>query len=373
MLPSVPQNSTPPISTDETDQQWANENRPVLSRIIELFLSTGKWSSADDIQRFIDRQTKMGEITVFNVQEVFQNMPIFPGEMYYPQMRLQEVRMPLRFFIYFECADDLLVICNLLVKRAVEIYFSDIEPVTLTNTDPNIQTLASSTSNEIVLRAVELLVNDYPSPISGGGWGNDQWTLGINGSMARQFQQIDTIEDYFARQRQIRKENYERSQPLRNPNIVSPLNSEEIPLSTSTPQKTIFVIMPFNLDWSQGIYEFIKRSIETVEGYIIEVFRADEIDKSEPISDQIIQSIRNCDAIIADITESNPNVMWELGYACALDKACVVMNQNVANSPFDLSEIKQMQYRSAPTEDDEKKLASFVKNALDSKNANEAS
>ena len=51
----------------------------------------------------------------------------------------------------------------------------------------------------------------------------------------------------------------------------------------------------------------------------------------------------------------------------------VVMIQNLTNSPFDLSGIRQMQYRSVPTDDDTENLANFVKNALDSKNANEVS
>ena len=382
-----PQDS-PPISTEERDKSWAEQNSPVLSRVIEIFLLNGKWSSADDIQRLVDRQNSDSKlVSAFDVQQVFQTMPRFPGEMYYPQMQLQEVRIPLRFFIYFDFTADLLGVCNILVKRAVEIYFSDIEPAVLTNTDPNIQSLTSTVSAELVMRAVELLVNDYPSPISGGGWGSDQWSLGINGSMARQFRNLDSIQDYFSCQRQIRNENYERSQPLRNSNIPPPMpppppHAAPVPpplphqgrsQDTNPTRKTIFVLMPITTDWSQGIYEFIKRSVNQVKEFIFQVIRADEINQPGHISSQIVEAIANCNLIIADITDCNPNVMWELGYAQALKRGCVIINQKVADSPFDLSDIRQLQYRLTPTEDDEAKLVSFIKEVISANNADESS
>ncbi len=82
------------------------------------------------------------------------------------------------------------------------------------------------------------------------------------------------------------------------------------------------------------------------------------------IDQQIIQAIRAASVVIADVTDANANVMWELGYAEAAMVPVVVMNQRVDESPFDLSTTRQVSYRLAPTDDDESKLAAHIKSAL---------
>ncbi|HEY5455430.1 MAG TPA: nucleoside 2-deoxyribosyltransferase, partial [Acidothermaceae bacterium] len=94
------------------------------------------------------------------------------------------------------------------------------------------------------------------------------------------------------------------------------------------------------------------------------VERADEISKPGKITDQIIQAIRNADVVVADITGNNPNVMWELGFAHALEKMPVILNQAIAEAPFDLHDWRQVVYSRTPVDSDELKIATHIREAL---------
>jgi tetratricopeptide (TPR) repeat protein len=108
----------------------------------------------------------------------------------------------------------------------------------------------------------------------------------------------------------------------------------------------IFVIMPFHEDFDD-VYHIIKDSGHQVErdrSVTISTLRADEITEPGRISLQVTESIKSADLIIADITGNNPNVMYELGYAHALEKTVVLLTQSVKDSPFDVKDFRQVTY-----------------------------
>lgn len=83
----------------------------------------------------------------------------------------------------------------------------------------------------------------------------------------------------------------------------------------------VFVLMPFKSEFDD-VYMVIKDACADESlSHQIRCLRSDEIAKPGRITDQIIDSIRNADAIIADLTGNNPNVMYELGYAHALSRS----------------------------------------------------
>jgi tetratricopeptide (TPR) repeat protein len=104
-----------------------------------------------------------------------------------------------------------------------------------------------------------------------------------------------------------------------------------------------FVIMPF-ADGFSDVYLVLQDSFTTSDLSHISVLRADEIALPGRITDQILESIGNCDLVIADITGNNPNVMFELGYARALNKPTIIVNQDIAAAPFDIAEMRQIVY-----------------------------
>lgn len=106
-------------------------------------------------------------------------------------------------------------------------------------------------------------------------------------------------------------------------------------------ESTVFVIMPFNKEfndvWKGGIEKAAKN-----EGY--KPLRVDMINKSSNITDDIIESINKCKISIVDVSSNNPNVMFELGYAIALNKPNIIISQSVEYLPFDIRNIRTILY-----------------------------
>ncbi|MER3390656.1 MAG: hypothetical protein RJQ01_11580 [Microcella sp.] len=106
---------------------------------------------------------------------------------------------------------------------------------------------------------------------------------------------------------------------------------------------TCFVIMPFAEEFAD-VYLLLKDVRSAPDMPELEIFRADDIAEPGRITDQILDAIGGCAFVIADVTGSNPNVMFELGYARALGKPGIILNQDVTDSPFDIAEMRQIVY-----------------------------
>lgn len=94
-----------------------------------------------------------------------------------------------------------------------------------------------------------------------------------------------------------------------------------------------FVLMPFSADFDDVYRLGIKRCAEEL-GIVAE--RVDEQHFSETILEQIYRQIDASDLIIADMTDQNPNVFYEVGYAHAKGKPCALITQRASDIPFDL-------------------------------------
>ena len=92
-----------------------------------------------------------------------------------------------------------------------------------------------------------------------------------------------------------------------------------------------FVIMPFKKDFDP-IYNAIKEICENEGFYCI---RTDKIKKGMIIRN-IFDNILNSKAIIADLTEKNPNVLYELGVAHTIARKTIMISQD-KDLPFDIS------------------------------------
>ena len=68
--------------------------------------------------------------------------------------------------------------------------------------------------------------------------------------------------------------------------------------------------------------------------------RADQISEPGEITSQIIKHIVEDPIVVADLTGSNPNVCWELGYRHALGKPVVQIIQKGEKIPFDIAGIR---------------------------------
>ena len=72
--------------------------------------------------------------------------------------------------------------------------------------------------------------------------------------------------------------------------------------------------------------------------------RVDEQIYREGILERIYRQIEAADIIIADMTGQNPNVFYEVGYAHAKGKLCILLTSNAADIPFDLKHQRHIVY-----------------------------
>jgi nucleoside 2-deoxyribosyltransferase len=95
----------------------------------------------------------------------------------------------------------------------------------------------------------------------------------------------------------------------------------------------------------------------------VRCLRADEIERSGRITEQIYEAIANADALVADIGGLDPNVMYELGYAHALKKEVIILNDR-DDAPFDIKEFRWIRYEVDDISEPKAKLARFLQNTL---------
>jgi len=91
-------------------------------------------------------------------------------------------------------------------------------------------------------------------------------------------------------------------------------------------EQRIFVIMPFS-DEFEDVYAMIADSVREIsQRHSLQLIplRADEIAEPGRITDQVLRAIDESPFLIADMTDNNPNVMYELGYAHALEKPTII-------------------------------------------------
>ncbi len=130
--------------------------------------------------------------------------------------------------------------------------------------------------------------------------------------------------------------------------------------------KTSFVLMPFSESLSE-VYDFLIKSGLEEAGY--EVIRADDIKSQSNILEDIVLGISTSDLIIADLTDSNPNVYYELGIAHALGKKVILITQDINELPFDLRSYRVVSYDThfAKMQKAKEELVSIAKEAIKDK------
>jgi nucleoside 2-deoxyribosyltransferase len=103
-----------------------------------------------------------------------------------------------------------------------------------------------------------------------------------------------------------------------------------------------FVLMPLDPAFDDVYKLGIKEAAEKTD---IIVQRVDEQKfHKETILERIYNQINAADFIIADMTGRNPNVFYEVGYAHAKEKVCVLITKDANDIPFDLKHHRHIVY-----------------------------
>lgn len=111
---------------------------------------------------------------------------------------------------------------------------------------------------------------------------------------------------------------------------------------TSDNKPHVFVAMPFKDDmedvWDYGIQPTVKSA-----GYICE--RADLSSFTGDVMDWVRKRIKTAEIVIADLTESNPNVYLEVGYAWGVGIPTILLMNNGSELKFDVQGQRCLKYK----------------------------
>ena len=120
-----------------------------------------------------------------------------------------------------------------------------------------------------------------------------------------------------------------------------------------------FVLMPFDVTF-QPLYDDHIKTVVSRSGLRCE--RADDIRGPTLITWDIWERINRARFLIADLTDQNPNVFYELGLAHALSKDVILITRSMDFVPFDLKTIRCIKYDFTPrgTQELEKGLSETI-------------
>ena len=86
---------------------------------------------------------------------------------------------------------------------------------------------------------------------------------------------------------------------------------------------------------SDQLYKYVVTPAAEAHGYA--PVRADKISEPGVITTQIVEYLRDAPVVVADLTDHNPNVYYELAVRHALQKPFVHMIEKRQKLPFDVS------------------------------------
>lgn len=105
----------------------------------------------------------------------------------------------------------------------------------------------------------------------------------------------------------------------------------------------VFVLMPFAQKFDKR-YEVIKKAVADAG------MRAKRVDEQsfyrQGITNKVIEQIEDADILIAELSTRNANVLYEVGYAHAKNKLCVLLTNSTGTIPFDLKDKRHIVFSS---------------------------
>jgi len=113
-------------------------------------------------------------------------------------------------------------------------------------------------------------------------------------------------------------------------------------------KKTCFIVTPIGADDSlirrraDGVIDAVIEPV--LEEMGIDVVVAHRMNEGGSITRQVIQSIINAELVVANLTDLNPNVMYELAVRHAIRKPLVQICEKGTALPFDINEQRTIFY-----------------------------
>lgn len=102
-----------------------------------------------------------------------------------------------------------------------------------------------------------------------------------------------------------------------------------------------FVVMQFSGEYDDLYRDVVK---EVCKDYEVNVLRADEVAGPGLILGDVVRELSTSQLVIADITPTNANVFFEVGYALALGKPTILLARKGTALPFDVAGFRVLFY-----------------------------
>lgn len=183
-------------------------------------------------------------------------------------------------------------------------------------------------------------------------------------SVLRAFDLIDeSIEDIVRRTLEVHDARRLVQQPPTLPSHdtlhVRPLFGA--PSTSSQFNMDLFMIMPFREQYT-AVYDTVI--VPTLSGLNLTIKRGDDFSSiSGAVIQEVWAAIYNCRMVIAEVTEINANVYYELGIAHTLGKPAVLITQTAPEElPFDIRHLRFITYEN--TIDGAQRLATELKQSI---------
>jgi len=119
------------------------------------------------------------------------------------------------------------------------------------------------------------------------------------------------------------------------------LKSGGIKESDLVEEDFVFVLTPFHSKYD-GVFEAVKLVCEKAD---IRCIRGDEEYFKGDIFSHILSNIVKAKIIVANISGRNPNVLYELGLAHALDKTTIIVSKLLDDLPIDIKSKRIVTYK----------------------------
>ena len=106
-------------------------------------------------------------------------------------------------------------------------------------------------------------------------------------------------------------------------------------LTRGQEQKSVMLLLPYG-EPKNDLRRYLRTMLE--QKYDMEVYELDQMSASARSANARMQALQRSDIIIAEVTDSNPNVMYELGFAHSLRKLTILLAESSfeRSLPFDL-------------------------------------
>ncbi len=120
-----------------------------------------------------------------------------------------------------------------------------------------------------------------------------------------------------------------------------------------------FVLMSFKEPYNEIYNKIIKPTVEK-EGF--RCVKSDDIFSTSAVIEDIWENINKASLIIAEISDNNANVMYELGICHTIGKNVMMITQNPESIPFNFRHIRTYSYKNeiASSEELKKNISSMI-------------